>query len=326
MDLSKERLLEFYDMMNRIRRFEEQCKDSFALGEVQGFVHLSIGEEAVPTGVSACLNADDYITSTHRGHGHVLAKGADPKIMLAELCGRVDGYNKGKGGSMHIANRALGILGANGIVGAGQTISVGAALASKIKKDGKVTVCYFGDGASNEGSFHEALNFASVHKLPVIFACSNNMYAISTRFHRSSNNVNIADRAVGYGIPGVIVDGNDVVAVYEETQKAVERARSGEGPTLMEFKTFKHRGHFEGDAAAYRPVEELEEWLAKDPLTVMKTKLLADKIATEEELAVIEEKAIAEIAAAREFALNSPFADETSVLKDLYSDLVEEGR
>lgn len=312
--------------MNRIRKFEEQAKESFAVGDVQGFVHLSNGEEAVPTGVSACLNEDDYITSTHRGHGHVLAKGADPKIMLAELCGRVDGYNKGKGGSMHIANSKLGILGANGIVGAGQVIAAGAALASKIKKDRKVTICYFGDGASNEGTFHEALNFAAVHKLPVVFACINNMYAISTRLHKSSNNINIADRAIGYGIPGVIVDGNDVEKVYEETKKAVDRARSGEGPTLMEYKTFKHRGHYEGDPAPYRPEEELEEWLAKDPILLLRNRLLEQGIASEEEVAAVEKDTDDEIKAAHEFALESSFADEASVLKDLYSDIVEEGR
>ena len=326
MSLSKERLLSFYETMNRIRKFEEQAKESFAVGDVQGFVHLSNGEEAVPVGVSACLNEDDYITSTHRGHGHVIAKGADPKIMLAELCGRVDGYNKGKGGSMHIANRKLGILGANGIVGAGQVIAAGSALASKIRKDGKVTVCYFGDGASNEGTFHEALNFAAVHKLPVVFACSNNMYAISTRFNKSSNNINIADRAIGYGIPGAIVDGNDVEKVYTETKKAIERARNGEGPTLMEYKTFKHRGHYEGDPAPYRPEEELDEWMRRDPIALLRNRLLDEGIATEDEVAAVEKKTDDEIKAALDFALNSPFADEASVLKDLYSDIVEEGK
>ena len=326
MSLSKERLLSFYETMNRIRKFEEQAKESFAVGDVQGFVHLSNGEEAVPTGVSACLNENDYITSTHRGHGHVIAKGADLKIMLAELCGRVDGYNKGKGGSMHIANRKLGILGANGIVGAGQVIAAGSALASKIKKDGKVTICYFGDGASNEGTFHEALNFAAVHKLPVVFACSNNMYAISTRFNKSSNNINIADRAIGYGIPGAIVDGNDVEKVYEETKKAVARARNGEGPTLMEYKTFKKRGHYEGDPAPYRPEEELDEWMRRDPIVLLRNRLIDEGLATEDEVAAVEKKTDDEIKAALEFALKSPFADEASVLKDLYSDIVEEGK
>lgn len=325
MNLSKQEMLDLYEMMYRIRRFEEQAQESFADGYVQGFVHLSIGEEAVPTGVCANLKDSDYITSTHRGHGHVLAKKAKTNLMLAELYGRADGYNKGKGGSMHIANRELGILGANGIVGAGQPISCGAALASKIRKDDKVTVCFFGDGASNEGTFHEALNFASAHHLPVVFVCTNNLYAISTRITKTSNVENIADRAVGYGIPGIIADGNDVLTVYETAKEAIERARNGGGPTLLEFKSYRHRGHFEGDPGLYKPSDEQAEWIAKDPLKIMKNKL-SDKNVNSDEIVAIEEKVNKEIAAAHEFALNSPFPDESVVLQDVYTDFVEEGR
>lgn len=326
MSLSKQKMLDLYEMMVRIRKFEEQAKDSFADGYVQGFVHLSIGEEAVPTGVCANLNDDDYITSTHRGHGHVLAKKAKTDIMLAELYGRADGYNRGKGGSMHIANRELGILGANGIVGAGQPISCGAALASKIRKDNKVTVCFFGDGASNEGTFHEALNAASAWNLPVVFVCTNNLYGISTRISRSSKNENIADRAVGYGIPGKIADGNDVVAVLEASKEAIDRARNGGGPTLLEFKSYRHRGHFEGDPGLYKPEEEQAEWMAKDPLIVMKNRLLNENIASAEEVQAVEDKITKEIAAAHEFAMKSPFPDPSTVLEDLYTDIIEEGR
>jgi len=326
MNMTKQEMLDLYEMMVRIRRFEEKAQTSFADGYVQGFVHLSIGEEAVATGVCASLKEDDYITSTHRGHGHVIAKGAKTDIMLAELYGRADGYNKGKGGSMHIANRERGILGANGIVGAGQPISCGAALASKIRKDDKVTVCFFGDAASNIGTFHESINAASAWQLPVVFVCTNNLYGISTRITRSTNNENIADRALGYGIPGKIVDGNDVFAVYESAKEAIDRARNGGGPTLLECKSYRHRGHFEGDPGLYKPEEEQKAWLAKDPLLVMKSRIVDEKIATEEEVKAIEERIDKEIEAAHQFALNSPFPAETVVLEDVYTNLIEEGR
>lgn len=326
MQLSKAELLEMYRKMLTIRKFEDQAAESFETGDVQGFVHLSIGEEAVPTGVCAGLKVTDYITSTHRGHGHVLAKGADPKIMLAELCGRVDGYNHGKGGSMHIANIDLGVLGANGIVGAGQTLAVGAALATKMKGRDDVVVCFFGDGASNEGSFHESLNAAAIWKLPVVFVCTNNLYAISTRVDRSVSVENISDRAAAYGIPGKTADGNNVVEVYKVAKEAIERARRGEGPSLLEFKSFKWHGHFEGDAAGYRPIEELNEWKAKDPIARHRDYLLREGVATEDELTAIEQETTATIQEAIEFALNSEFPGEDSVVRDVYTDIVEEGR
>jgi pyruvate dehydrogenase E1 component alpha subunit len=326
MELSKNQMLDLYKNMQRIRKFEEQACESFETGDVQGFLHVSIGEEAVPTGVCANLKKTDYITSTHRGHGHVLSKGADPKIMMAELCGRVDGYNHGKGGSMHIANIDLGILGANGIVGAGQTLSVGAALASKIRKTDEVTVCFFGDGASNEGTFHEALNAASLWGLPIVFVCTNNLYGISTRQDRSMNIKDISDRAVAYGIPGVTADGNDVIEVYKVAQEAINRARNGGGPTLLEFKSYKWRGHFEGDPGTYRPQEEVDEWKAKDPIKRMKMYLLENRIASDEELQKIEKAFELEMQEAIDFAMDSDFPEEESVLRDIYTDIIEEGR
>lgn len=326
MQLSKAEQLEMYRKMLMIRKFEDQAAESFETGDVQGFVHLSIGEEAVPTGVCANLKVTDYITSTHRGHGHVLAKGADPKIMLAELCGRVDGYNHGKGGSMHIASIDIGVLGANGIVGAGQTLAVGAGLATKLKKRDDVVVCFFGDGASNEGSFHESLNAAAIWKLPVVFVCTNNLYAISTRASYSVSVENISDRAAAYGIPGRTADGNNVLEVYEAAKEAIDRARRGEGPSLLEFKSYKWHGHFEGDAAAYRPEEELNEWKAKDPIARHRSHLLSSGLAREEELAAVEKEVTGTIQEALQFALNSEFADEASVVRDVYTDIVEEGR
>ncbi len=325
MGLTKEAKLRMFQQMDLIRKFENQAAESFSVGAVQGFVHLSNGEEAVAVGVSSNLRSDDIITSTHRGHGHVLAKGAKTDKMLAELCGRETGYNKGRGGSMHIASSNLGILGANGIVGAGQTLAAGAALASKIKKDDKVTVCYFGDAASNIGTFHESLNFASAYKLPVVYVVSNNGYGISTSIKKTSAVTDIASRAVGYGIPGVIVDGNDVEAVHEAAQVAIERARKGEGPTLLEFKTYRHNGHFQGDPAAYRPDGELEEWLKKDPVVLYRKVLLEEGI-SEEEIVAIENANTKEIKEGIEYALNSSFPDETSIGSDLYSDIIEEVR
>lgn len=319
-------LLDLYRNMQRVRKFEEQCCESFELGDVQGFLHVSIGEEAVPSGVCANLRKTDFITSTHRGHGHVLSKGADSKIMMAELCGRVDGYNRGKGGSMHIANTELGVLGANGIVGAGQTLAVGSGLSAKIRKTNAVTVCFFGDGATNEGTFHESLNAASIWKLPIVFVCTNNLYGVSTRQDRSMNISNISDRAISYGIPGITADGNDVIEVYNVAKTAIDRARNGEGPTLLEFKSYKWHGHFEGDPGNYRPQEEVEAWKAKDPIKKMKKYLIENSIASEKELEEIEEAAIQEMKDAIEFAIDSDFPDEESVLRDTYTDIVEEGR
>ena len=289
-------------------------------------MHLYLGEEAVATGVCASLNDDDYITSTHRGHGHIIAKGGDTKYMMAELYGKETGYCKGKGGSMHIADATKGILGANGIVGAGHNIAVGAGLSSKYRKTGQVCACFFGDGSTNQGTFHESINLASVWKLPVVFVCENNLYGISMSQARHQAIQDVADRAVAYNIPGIVVDGNDVFAVYEAMVEAVARARSGQGPTLIECKTYRHRGHFEGDPTTYRASEEVEEWMAKDPLPRAVAYLLDNGIVTEEELKKIDDDLVKEIEDAIKFAEDSPVPSLESIVQDIYTDIVEEVR
>ena len=233
MNPSADQMVELFEKMVTIRLFEEKIVDLYARGLVPGLAHLYVGEEAVATGVCANLRKEDYITSTHRGHGHVIAKGAELKFMMAELFGKKTGYCKGKGGSMHIADVDLGILGANGIAGGGIPIAVGAALSAKLRKTDQVTACFFGDGSSNNGTFHEGLNFASVHRLPVVFICENNLYGISTSQVRHQAIQDISIRAIAYNIPGITVDGNDVLAVYEASGTAIQRARAGEGPTLV---------------------------------------------------------------------------------------------
>jgi pyruvate dehydrogenase E1 component alpha subunit len=324
--LEKAEYLDLYRTMVRIRKFEQQATDSFEIGDIPGMVHLSHGQEAAEAGACSVLRKTDYITSTHRGHGHMIAKGGKTDRMMAELCARSTGYCRGKGGSMHISSIEIGMLGANGMVGAGLPIAAGAGLASWITGSDSVTVCFFGDGASNEGLFHESLNFAALKKLPVIFLCENNLYGISTSTKRSMNVQDVAARAVGYGIPSVIVDGNDVLAVREATENAVARARSGEGPTLIEAKTYKHHGHFEGDPADYRPPEEVAEWLAKDPILRYAKYLVENQITTEEELKTIDDEIGAEIAAAVEFALASELLDPFETCIDVYTDITEEGR
>ena len=259
MDFSKEQLLDFYRTMYTIRRFEENVNNLFLAGEIPGFVHLYIGEEAIATGMMANLSPKDYITSTHRGHGHTIAKGADLNRMMAEIFGKSTGYCKGKGGSMHIADFSIGMLGANGVVGGGYNLAVGAGLAAKLSGTDQVSVCFFGDGASNRGTFHEGMNMAAAWKLPVVFVCENNQWASTTPYRTTTSVENISDRAIGYGIPGVVVDGNDVFAVYEAAQAAVERARDGGGPTLLEAKTYRIKGHFVGDPEMYRTKEEVQD-------------------------------------------------------------------
>jgi pyruvate dehydrogenase E1 component alpha subunit len=319
MQLAKENLLAFYQTMVTIRTFENKAAELFAAGKLPGFVHLYIGEEAVATGVCANLTAQDYITSTHRGHGHLIAKGGKVDLMMAELYGKATGYCKGKGGSMHIADVDLGILGANGIVGAGQPIAVGAAFACKYKGSGAVAVCFFGDGASNRGTFHEALNLASIWKLPVVFVCENNMYGISNCQRDHMNICDISDRAAAYGIPGVTVDGNDVVAVFEAAAEGVKRARQGDGPSLIECKTWRWRGHFEGDPATYKNPEEQKSWLQKDPIPRLAQKIIELGCATEADLAQIADAVKAQVAAAVAFAESSPDPVPADVLTDVYA-------
>ena len=316
--LSKKKMIELYKVMLRIRRFEEKVSELFAKGLLPGFVHLYIGQEAVAAGVCANLRKDDYILSTHRGHGHCIAKGADLKRMMAELFGKKTGYCKGKGGSMHIADYSSGILGANAIVGASIPIATGAAFAAKSRGTDQVSVAFFGDGASNTGAFHEGINIAALWKLPIIFVCENNLYAISTRASRSTPISNIADRAASYGIPGVIVDGMDVVAVFKAVYEAVERARRGEGPTLMECKTYRFCGSFEGDPQHYKTENEMEEWEKKDPLS-FKERLVEMDVLTEAEVENIKQEIRLAVEEALRYAEESPYPEPEEVTKDLFA-------
>jgi pyruvate dehydrogenase E1 component alpha subunit len=305
--------------MLEIRFFEEKVFDLYAQNLVPGTIHLYLGEEAVAVGVCSTLRKDDYITSTHRGHGHCIAKGAEIKLVMAEILGKKTGYCKGKGGSMHIADFSIGMLGATAVVGAGIPIAVGAGLSVKLSGTDQVVVCFFGEGASNQGTFHESINLASVWKLPVVFVCENNLYAMGTRQSRVMAIENIADRAMAYGILGVVADGNDVSAVYEVTQKAVERARRGMGPTLIECKTYRHKGHSRVDPAKYRPKEEVEEWLAKDPIRRLKEKLLQASTITEAGIQQIEKEVSAQIEEAVKFATESSYPSPEEALEDVYA-------
>ena len=326
MKLSDDQLRSMLKTMLTIRHFEYEAQSQFAMGVIPGFVHLYIGEEAVATGACAALNEDDYITSTHRGHGHIIAKGGDVKYMMAELFGKETGYCKGKGGSMHIADASKGILGANGIVGAGHNIAAGAGLSIQYRGTDQVCVCFFGDASTNQCTCHEALNLASVWKLPVVFVCENNGYGISVSQERHQNITDISVRAQSYNIPGVTIDGNDVLAVYETITEAVAHARDKKGPTLVECKTYRHRGHFEGDATVYRTDEELQDWIKKDPIPRLKTYLTENEIMTTEEIDEMETAIKQEIADAVAFAKESPVADPATVVHDVYTDIVEEAR
>jgi pyruvate dehydrogenase E1 component alpha subunit len=317
--VSKAKLAEMYRKMLEIRSFEEKVFELYGQNLVPGTIHLYAGEEAVAVGVCSCLRKDDYITSTHRGHGHCIAKGAELKRTMAEILGKKTGYCKGKGGSMHIADFAVGMLGATAVVGAGLPIAVGAALSAKLRKTDQVAACFFGEGASNQGTFHESINMASAWTLPVIFVCENNLYAMGTRQSRIMNLEDVADRAAAYGIPGVKVDGNDVLAVFEASQKAVDRARRADGPTLVECKTYRRRGHSRADPAKYRPKDEVEQWLARDPLRRFKEVLLQNSLFSEAELRGVEEKVAVDIEEAVKFALQSPYPAPEEALEDVYA-------
>ena len=307
---SPEQLKQALHKMYLIRRFEEGAEESYMRGLIHGTMHLSIGQEASAVGVCMPLTDDDQITSTHRGHGHSIAKGAEVKRMFAEFFGKTTGYCKGRGGSMHIADVGKGNLGANGIVGGGIPIAVGAALTSKMMKTGKVVVSFFGDGANNEGAFHEALNMASIWKLPVVFVCENNGYGMSTSTARSTAAKNIADRAAAYSMPGVIVNGNIFSEVAEASHQAVERARAGDGPTLIESKTYRHRGHSKSDRNRYRTKEEIEDWMSnRDPITLFEAELQEFGVIDRQGIEAIREAVEAEIADGIEFAKSSPSPD-----------------
>jgi len=317
--MTREKLAEMYKKMVEIRLFEEKVFELYGQNLVPGTIHLYAGEEAVAVGVCSTLSRTDYITSTHRGHGHCIAKGADLKRTMAEILGKETGYCKGKGGSMHIADFSIGMLGATAVVGAGLPIAVGAALSAKLRKTDQAVACFFGEGASNQGTFHESLNMASTWKLPVIFICENNLYAMGTRQSRVMNIENIADRAGAYGIEGMVVDGNDVLAVYQAACRAAERARKGEGPTLIECKTYRRKGHSRADPAKYRPKEEVEEWLRKDPIKRFKEYLMKEHSFAESELLDIEKEATNAIEEAVKFALESPYPRPEEALEDVYA-------
>lgn len=320
MQISEEKLKEIYEKMLKIRYFEEKAMELFRAGEIPGFLHSYLGEEAVASGVCAALKKDDYITSTHRGHGHVIAKGAHLDKMMAELFGRKTGYCKGKGGSMHIADFSIGVVGAIGIVGAGIPIANGVALTAKMKKTKRVVVSFFGDGASNQGVFHEGLNLASVWDLPVVFVCENNSYAESTPQWQHQKIKDISIRAVSYDIPGITVDGNNVIAVFEATQKAVKRARNGEGPSLIECKTYRWMGHYIGDPAYYRPKGEVKKWKNRCPIKRFKQRLLKQEALKEDELEKIEKGVKKKIKEAVTFARKSPTPEPEEALKDVYTE------
>ncbi|MGQ9538500.1 MAG: pyruvate dehydrogenase (acetyl-transferring) E1 component subunit alpha [Candidatus Bathycorpusculaceae bacterium] len=318
-NLTKSKLVEMYKLMVKIRLFEEKVFELYAQNLVPGTIHLYTGQEAVAVGVCSALRKDDYITSTHRGHGHCIAKGADIKRIMAEILGKETGYCKGKGGSMHIADFSIGMLGATAVVGAGIPIAVGAGLSIKLRKTSQVAACFFGDGASNQGTFHEGINMAAIWQLPVIFVCENNLYAMGTRQSRVMKIENIANRAAAYGIPGAVVDGNDVLAVYEAASSAVERARRGEGPTLIECKTYRHRGHSRVDSAKYRPREEVEAWLAKDPIKRLRERLLQSNVLTEVEIQLMDKEISTEIEEAVKYAMESPYPEPEEALEDVYA-------
>lgn len=316
---TKEKLVEMYRKMLEIRYFEEKVYELYGKNLVPGTIHLYAGQEAVAVGVCANLRKDDYITSTHRGHGHCLAKGADMKRVMAEILGKKRGYCKGKGGSMHIADFSVGMLGATAVVGAGIPIAAGAGLSIKLRGTDQVVACFFGEGASNQGTFHEGINMAAIWRLPVLFVCENNLYAMGTRQSMVMLLENVADRAAAYGIPGVVVDGNDVLAVYEAAGQAVERARRGGGPTLIECKTYRHKGHSRFDPATYRPKEEVEAWLKRDPIPRFRSRLLEAGVLTGAEADALEQEVAVEVEEAVKFALEGPYPKPEEALEDVYA-------
>lgn len=320
MSIIKEELITLYRKMLTIRRFEERVVQEFQNGAIPGVVHSYIGQEAVAVGVCANLRRDDRIVSNHRGHGHCIAKGAELKRMMAEIFGKRTGYCKGKGGSMHIADFSVGMLGANGIVGAGLPIAVGTALAAQLEDGDRVSVVFFGDGACHEGEFHESLNLASIWKLPIIFACENNLYSVNMAVWDAVPVEHIAERAAAYAMPGTVVDGNDLMAVYEATEKAVARTRSGEGPSLLEFKTYRWRAHFEADTIPdLRPPEEIEAWKKKCPIASLEGRLLGSGILSRKDLETMNNQVVSQVEEAVKYAVESPLPDPEDTLEDVFS-------
>ena len=319
---SPEKQRDMLRLMQTIRRFEERASDDFHAGDIYGVVHCYIGQEAVAVGACAALNRDDQIISTHRGHGHCIAKGADLNRMMAELYGRETGYCKGKGGLMHIADFGIGMLGANGIVAGGIPIVTGAGLAAQLEGKGRVAVCFFGDGASNAGPFHESINIAAAWKLPVLYVCENNLWAVNTPVTQSVSVGDVAARAAGYGIPGVVVDGNDVLVVYDAMVEAVARARSGDGPSLIECKTYRWRSHTERVGQRdVRPPDEIDAWLQKDPVARLVAHLKQQQgQLSEDEWQTMDAEILRSIEAAVEFSKASPFPALEAALEDVFAD------
>ena len=321
MDLDRDTLISLYKTMTTIRHFEERGIPETGQRQMSASVHSSAGQEAVPTGICAHLSVEDYIGSTHRGHGHCIAKGVDPKQMMAELFGKSTGNNKGKGGSMHIADMSKGMLGTNGVVAASVPLAVGAALTSKLRKLGRVAVAFFGDGAANQGILHECMNLASVWKLPVIFCCENNGYAESTPVEYGLSVANVADRAAGYDMPGIHVDGMDVFAVYEAAEQSIARARSGEGPSLLECRTYRFYGHTVFDnPLSYRSKEEEDHWRARDPLKLFREAIVPAGLISSEELDQLDQDAEELMEEAIKFADDSPMPEPMELYEDVYVD------
>jgi pyruvate dehydrogenase E1 component alpha subunit len=319
MELTRDKAVWMYEKMRLIRAFEERVATLFAKGEIPGFVHLYAGEEAVGVGVISCLADDDYLTSTHRGHGHCIAKDLPLGEIMAEIFGKTDGLCRGKGGSMHVADLSRRMLGANGIIGAGPPLAVGAALSAKLLKTGAVTVCFFGDGAAAQGTTHEAMNLASVWQLPVVFVCENNQFAESTPWTYHTAATSIADRASAYNMPGVLVQGDDVMAVCEVAGEAIARARRGEGPSLIEARTWRYFGHFEGDQVTYRSAEQSADYRQQhDPLKLFGGQTIEMNLLTEKDIERIGRDAEQQVYAAIDFAGNSPLPAPEEALTDVY--------
>ena len=319
-DLSRDQILEMFRKMALIREFDSQVKTLWKQNYIYGLAHAYLGAEAVGVGACTALKKGDYITSTHRGHGHVISMGGDVNKMMSELMGKADGYCKGKGGSMHIASVDDGMLGATGIVGSGMPIAVGAALTASVKKKDYVTICFHGDGGTNQGVWHESINLAAAWKLPVIFLCENNQWAISMNYDRATGNPVVADRANGYGIPGVTVDGFNPFAVYEAVRDAVKRARAGEGPSLIEARYYRYIGHFVADDERYRDTTTNDPWAEEmDPINRMRDYLITSGTASKEEVASIYQSTVDEVAASIEHAKNAPEPTEEILWDGLYS-------
>lgn len=325
MTLSPEIVKDLHERMVRIRFFEEAAGRLFEANKMPGFIHLYVGQEAVASGVSVALRDDDQISSTHRGHGHLVAKGGDLKKMMAELMGKATGYCNGKGGSMHICDLELNMLGANGIVGGGVPIAVGAGFANKYRGNDTVSVVFFGDGSTNIGAFHEAANMAAALKLPVLFVCENNGYAEYTPREKSMAIKDVVERAAAYGMPGKIVDGMDAIAVYEATAQMLETVRAGEGPSFLECKTYRYYNHhgIQTLGMKYRSDDEVEEWKGRDAIDALQRVMVADGVATEDEIDAIRASVQAEVDAAIEFADNSPMPDPEELLTDVYTEMAQ---